>query len=152
MKITRLFDLQDHIANNFPDKEDVFAGKENGEWVKVGIGAYRQKSEAIANYLIEKGIKPGDTIATISGNRPEWNLLDMAIMISGAVHVPIYPTVSESDYKYILNHAEVRMVFVEGTELLRKIEHILPQIDSIQGVFTFNDIDKYENVKALIQK
>lgn len=152
MKINRLFDLQDHIAENFPDKEDVFAGKKDSEWVKLSIDDYKRKSNAIASYLIEKGIQPGDTVATISNNRPEWNLLDMGIMISGAVHVPIYPTISESDYKYILNHAEVKMVFVEGKELLRKIEHILPQVDSIVGVFTFNDIDKYQNVNTLIDE
>lgn len=151
MTIKRLFDLQDHILEHFPDKEDVFASKENKEWQKVSADAYREKSELIANALIEKGIRPGNKIATISNNRPEWNLLDMAIMIAGAVHVPIYPTISESDYKYILNHAEVKMVFLEGKELLRKIEHILPQIPSIQGVYTFKHIDDYPHVNTLIE-
>lgn len=151
MTIKRLFDLQDHILAHFPDKEDVFAGKENKEWQKISAKDYHTLTELIANALIEKGILPGDKIATISNNRPEWNLLDMAIMISGAVHVPIYPTISESDYKYILNHAEVKMVFVEGKELLKKIEHILPQIPTIQGVFTFKHIDDYPHVNTLIE-
>lgn len=150
MKLERLFDLHDHILHHFPDKEDVFAGKENGEWKKISAQQYRDKSLQIANALIHKGIKPGDKIATISNNRPEWNLLDMAIMITGAVHVPIYPTISESDYKYILNHAEVKLVFVEGKELLSKIEHVLPQIPGITGVYTFNNIDEYPDVDALI--
>jgi len=150
MKIERLFDLQDHILQHFPEREDVFAGKENGSWQKISARQYREISIQLANALIHQGIVPGDKIATISGNRPEWNLLDMAIMISGAVHVPIYPTISEADYKYILNHGEVKMVFVEGKELLKKIEHVLPQMPGIKGVYTFNNIDEYPHVDKLI--
>lgn len=150
MKINRLFDLQDYILKSYPAKEDLLAGKENGQWKKIGSQEYKDLTLLVANGLIEKGIKPGDKIATISNNRPEWNLLDMAIMRVGAIHVPIYPTVSESDYKYILSHAEVKLVFVEGKELLRKIDHILPQIPTIMDVYTFKKIDDRKFVEELL--
>ena len=100
----------------------------------------------ISYAFIKLGIQKGDKIATTTQNRPEWNFLDTGILQVGAVHVPIYPTISESDYKYILKHAEVKFVFVAGKELLAKIEHILPEIPSIEDVYTFN---KTENVKHL---
>jgi long-chain acyl-CoA synthetase len=105
----------------------------------------------VASGLIEIGTVPGDKIASISNNRPEWNIIDMAIMQIGAIHIPIYPTISESDYTYILNHAEVKYVFVEGKELLRKIEHILPNIPSMKGVFTFRKLDEHKFFGELVE-
>jgi long-chain acyl-CoA synthetase len=74
----------------------------------------------------------------------------MAVQQVGAVHVPIYPTISESDYKYILSHAGVKYVFVSGIELLRKIQHILPDIPAIQGVFTYKDWHEVKHLNELI--
>ncbi|MDZ7775560.1 MAG: hypothetical protein U5L09_08155 [Bacteroidales bacterium] len=64
MKIERLFDLQDHILQHFPEKDDVFAGKENGSWQKISARQYREISIQLANALIHQGIVPGDKIAT----------------------------------------------------------------------------------------
>jgi long-chain acyl-CoA synthetase len=75
----------------------------------------------------------------------------MAILQVGAIHVPIYPTISESDYKYILSHAEVRYVFVSGMELLRKIQHILPEVPSIQGIYTYRDHHELKHLTELIE-
>ena len=67
--------------------------------------------------MLYNGVKKGDTIAIISSNRSEYNIVDMAAMQIGAIPVPIYPTISESDYRYILNHAEITFIFLEGEEL-----------------------------------
>ena len=77
-----------------------------------------------------------DSVATITPNRPEWNFLDMAIMQIGALHVAIYPTISESDYRYIFDDANVKLVFVAGWDLLRKITQILddkPDLKAARG-------------------
>ncbi len=120
MEIKRLFDILPHCKSSYKPKPDVLAGKENGEWVKYGIDYYIETANNISYGLLKLGVKNGDKIATISNNRPEWNFLDMGISQIGAIHVPIYPTISESDYQYILNHAEVQYVFVSGMDLLRK--------------------------------
>ena len=124
MEVTRLFDILPHYATYFP-KEDALCGKENGIWVPYSTKQYIEKANYISYGLMQLGIKKGDKIASISNNRPEWNLLDMGIIQLGAIHVSIYPTISETDYEYILNHADVKMVFVSGWELLRKIENII---------------------------
>jgi len=150
MEATRIFDLLPRHAQLYKPKEDVLAGKENGKWVKYDLKAYRQTADNISKGLLELGIKKGDKIATISNNRPEWNMIDMGIMQAGAVHVPIYPTISEDDYRYILKHAGVKYVFVSGKDLLRKIQHILPEIDNILGIFTIKKIDEHQPLSKLI--
>jgi long-chain acyl-CoA synthetase len=153
MEITRLFDLMYHFKEAFP-KDDALAGKENGTWKKYSTDQYIEIATSISYGLMQLGIKKGDRIATITFNRPEWNFLDMAIMQIGAVHVPIYPTISESDYQYILNHAEVKMVFVAGWELLRKIEHLLPSIPSLnekEMVYTFKNLRGYKHLTEIIE-
>ncbi|MCD4683046.1 MAG: long-chain fatty acid--CoA ligase [Bacteroidales bacterium] len=150
MEVTRIFDLPPRYKNKFKPKDDAVAGKEDGEWKKYSIDHYIETANNISYALLKLGVKKGDKIATITQNRPEWNFLDTGILQIGAVHVPIYPTISESDYKYILKHAEVKFVFVAGKELLAKIEHILPEIPAIEGVYTFKKMEKVKHLQELI--
>ena len=67
------------------------------------------------------GIQPGDKIALIShNNRPEWNIMDMCVLQTGAVDVPVYPTISPSDYVYIFNDASIKYCFVGHGDFGRK--------------------------------
>jgi long-chain acyl-CoA synthetase len=150
MEVTRIFDLLPYYKQKFKPKDDVLAGKENGKWIKYSIDQYIEAATNISYGLLKLGVKPGDKIATISNNRPEWNFVDMGILQIGAVHVPVYPTISESDYKYILNHSEVKYVFISGKEILRKIEAILPGIPGILGVYTFKAVDDIKHLDELI--
>lgn len=149
-KVTRLFDILPYYKESYKPKSDVLAGKEDGVWVKYNIDEYIEKAKNISYGLLKLGVKPGDKIATISNNRPEWNFLDMGVLQIGAIHTPIYPTISEADYKYILEHAEVKIVFVAGQELLSKIEHILPDVPGIKGLYTFKDIATEKHLNDLI--
>jgi long-chain acyl-CoA synthetase len=150
MEVTRIFDLLPYHEATFKPKEDVIASKENGEWSKHSIKQYREIVDNISYGFLALGVQPGDKIAQISSNRAEWNFVDMAILQVGAIHVPIYATISESDYKYILSHSEVTYVFISGQELLRKIEHILPEITNIKGVFTYKDHHEHKHLNELI--
>ncbi len=151
MEVTRIFDLLPYYEEKFKPKDDVIASKENGEWVKYSIRQYREMADSISYGFLSLGVQPGDKIAQISPNRVEWNIVDMAILQAGAIHVPIYPTISESDYKYILNHAEVKYVFVSGMELLRKIQHILPEVPSLLGVYTYKDHHELKHLSELVE-
>jgi long-chain acyl-CoA synthetase len=140
-QVTRLFDLLPHIRGSYQKKDDLIAGKENGAWVKYSIDDYIEMSDYVSYGLLALGVQKGDKIATISGSRPEWNFVDMGILQAGAIHVPVYPTISESDYRYILAHAEVKYVFVSGWDTYRKIEHIVGEIPSLKGVYTFKETE-----------
>ena len=136
MAIERLFDLLPHYANSFDPKDDVLAYKEDGIWKKIDIQKYKRNVDLLSYGLLKLGIKKGDKVATIMNNRPEWNYLDFAIMHTGAIHVPIYPTISKSDYQYIFCHAEIRFVFVAGDEMAKKIREIVDLCPSVEEVFT----------------
>ncbi len=151
MEVTRLFDLLPHYAMHFP-REDALCGKENGVWKHYSTKQYVNIVNHISYGLMQLGIKKGDKIASISAGRPEWNFLDMAILQLGAIHVPIYPTISENDYKYILHHADVKMVFVSGWDILRKIENILSEIPQLKdNVYTFRNLRGYRHLNEVIE-
>ncbi|MCQ2285561.1 MAG: long-chain fatty acid--CoA ligase [Bacteroidales bacterium] len=151
MEVTRIFDLLPHYAEHYPN-EDALCGKENGIWTPYSINQYIDKVNAISHGLLRLGIKKGDRIASISNNRPEWNFLDMAILQVGAIHVSIYPTISENDYKFILHDAGVKLVFVSGWELLRKIENILSEIPELDGnIYTFRNLRGYKHLNEIIE-
>jgi len=151
MEIRRIFDILPHYLSSFKPKDDVLAAKENGSWVKYNIHQYIEIVDLISKGFLAMGVQKGDRIAQISANRAEWNFIDMAILQVGAIHVPIYPTISEADYTYILGHAEVQYVFVSGMDLLRKIKHILPDIPSIKDVFTYKDHHELRHLNELIE-
>jgi long-chain acyl-CoA synthetase len=150
MEVTRIFDILPYALEKYPNQEVALASKQAGVWKKYNMHEYIEATNNISYGLIQLGIQKKDKIAIISNSRPEWNMLDMAIMQVGAITVPIYPTISQSDYRYILNHAEIKYVFVEGKELIRKIDAILPEIPSIKDIYTFKETDNFKNLNELI--
>ncbi|MDP4290129.1 MAG: long-chain fatty acid--CoA ligase [Bacteroidota bacterium] len=137
MQLTRIFDLLPRYAEQFGDKPDVVAAKENGQWRGYSLTEYRRAADEISYALIKLGVQPGDRIASISNNRPEWNFLDIGMMQVGAIHIPIYPTISEDEYRYILTHAEVKYVFISSDEIYRRISPVVAEVPFIQEVFRF---------------
>lgn len=149
-EITRIFDLLPNYVASFKPKDDALAVKEDGIWKKFSIEQYIQASDNLTYGLLALGVKPGDTIATITNNRPEWNFLDMAIMQAGAIHVPVYPTISPADYQYIFNHAGVRYIFVAGEELSKRIREAAGFCPDVKEVFTFKQRADFRNVYDLM--
>lgn len=148
--VTRLFDILPHYLKSYKPKDDVLAGKDNGQWVKYSINQYISAADNISFGLLKLGLLPGDNVATISGGRPEWNLVDMGIQQAGALHVPIYPTISEKDYKYILAHAGVKVIFVSGWDTYRKIEHIVGELEGLLGIYCFKETEGVKHLGELI--
>jgi long-chain acyl-CoA synthetase len=144
MKITRIFDLLDQNDQRFDKDAVVLAGKKDGIWSTYTSKEFREHVDGLSMGLLKLGLKKGDKVATIIYNCPEWNFFDFALMQIGAIQVPIYPTISESNYSYILKEAEVKLVIVSNEEIYSKIRTILPKIDSIEGVYS---IEKTEGVK-----
>ena len=149
--IKRVFDLLPHYKEKFPDQKVALAGKVNGKWREYSIDEYIELTNLMSGALIELGIQKHDTIAVISNNRPEWNILDMAVTQVGAVMVPIYPTISEADYKIILNNCEAKICVLEGIAVMNKIEAIWPETPTLKQIYTFIDRGKYGYFDTLIQ-
>ena len=151
MEVRRVFDLLAHYKEKYPDQQVALAGKVNGEWRKYSIDEYIEQTNIISGALIELGVQPQDKVAVISNNRPEWNILDMAITQIGAVMVPIYPTISEADYKIILNNCEAGICIVEGIAVMNKIEAIWPETPTLKKLYTFIDRGKYPFFANLLE-
>jgi long-chain acyl-CoA synthetase len=135
---TRLFDFIFYQLEHFP-KSDSLAGKVNGVWEKYSTREVINLANALSTGLLKQGIKPGDKVAIISNNRPEWVIADLAILQIGAINVPVYPTISENDYKFIFNDSEVKIAFVSDEELLTKVRNIKSDVPTLQGIYTFNE-------------
>lgn len=148
--ITRLFDFPYYQLSkqNLPD---ALVTKYNGEWIKTSTQEYIDKANTVSRALLRMGIQKDDKIAIISSNnRTEWNIMDIGVLQTGAQTVPIYPTISEDDYQYILNHAEAKFCFVSDTEVLEKLNLIKHNIPSLTDVFSFNEIEGCRNWKELL--
>ncbi len=139
-EITRTFDLLDHLVENFP-KDDILAGKVNGEWVKYSSHDYYKYAHYLAYGLCEMGLKEGDRVVTMSANCPEWNFIDMALAMSGIIHVPIYPTLSADNYEYILRHSEATAIFVSTKVLLGRLKPAIDRLEQKPQLFTLANIE-----------
>ena len=151
MEIKRVFDLLDNYVEKYPNQEVALAGKKNGQWVKYSSKSYHEHAMILSYALIELGIEKGDKVAMILTNRPEWNMLDMAISQVGAITVPIYPTISEEDYRYILSDCDAKMVVIDGVSVMNKVTNILPDAPNVKLVYTMLDREKYPYFDQLLQ-
>ncbi len=108
--------------------------------------------DRISRGLIALGMQPGDKVALIAhNNRCEWNLMDHGILQAGGIDVPIYPTMTEQDYTYILNHSESKWCFVSNKELYDKVKSIEGEVPGLQGVYTFEDVAGAPNWREVEQ-
>lgn len=149
MRIQRIFDLLDWMVEQFP-REDALAGKRNGVWEKYSTEEYYKYSHLLAYGLYEMGVRKGDRIVTISNNRPEWNFLDMAIGILGAVHIPVYPTLAPDSYYYIFHHCEPRMMVISNASQLRKIQPALDRMTPAPDLYTFDEVPGQKRVSDIL--
>lgn len=143
----RLFDVISYQLANYP-KEDMLAGKENGQWKKYSTKEVADLTLRFSSGLLKLGVRPGikkneekDKIAIISPNRPEWIITDLACQQLGAVLTPIYPTISETELAYVLNDAEARILFVSDKDLLAKVNAMRDKFPTIREIFTFNKVE-----------
>ena len=150
-KETRIFDILNVYTEKWPEQKVALARKENGEWRKYSPAEYQELTRKVSYALIELGIQPKDKVAIISGNRPEWNILDMAIMQIGAIDVPIYPTISKEDYRYILDNCDARMVVLEGVAVMNKVEEVRADIPKLEYLYTFQNREKYPYFAQLVE-
>lgn len=168
--IRRLFDLLELYANEYSSKPDAFNFKKDGIWQKYSAGDYVSYSDLLSLGLLSLGIGRGDRIATIMNNCPEWNFFDMGILQVGAAQVPLYPAMSEENYHYILNDAQVKLIIISNSTIYHRIKNILPENCSVKNIYSiekvkglrqwkeilelgkkFPNLEEFENIKKSIQ-
>ena len=139
MAIRRLFDFLDYQLEYHPQPICLATKKDSG-WEKFSTQDVKNVTEDVACGLLKMGVQPGDKVAIASTtNRAEWNFIDLACLMIGAIDVPVYPTISEKDYKFIFSQSEVKLCFVSDKPLYDKMVSIKNEVPTLEDVFIFDD-------------
>ena len=147
---TRLFDcIEWHLERGAT--HTVMAAKEDGIWKEYSLEELSETVNKLSAGLLKMGLGNGDNtpegrdkIAVIAKNRPEWLMLDLAVQQIGAVLTPVYPTISQSELEFILQDAQVKVIFVNDKKLAEKVNVMRANLPDLQEIFSF---DKTENIK-----
>ncbi len=146
--ISRIFDLLEHYPEEDTDRE-VFAHRSSRGWKYLSLKDYRKNASFLSRAFIGR-LDKGDRIATVSTNRWEWNIVDMAAAMAGMVHVPIYPTICIEEFRHILIHAGVRFLFVSNSELFKKLKPLQEEINSLEQIYSFEKLKYCPSWRELI--
>ena len=154
----RLFDcIAEQLKNG--GKESMFAAKEGGQWRKYPAAEVKGITDQLSAGLLASGysgsdmsLEGRDKIAILAKNRPEWMFLDLAVQQTGAVLVPLYPTIHINDLEFVLNDAQVKAVFVNDEDLFRKVQHVRARVSSIREIYSFEHVEGALHWKELLAK
>jgi long-chain acyl-CoA synthetase len=153
---TRLFDCLDLLLQKGA-LPDLLAAKELGEWKQYSTQDVKRVVDGLTAGLLRHGItyndgsvEGRDKIAIISKNRPEWLMLDMAVQQSGAILVPVYPTIHINELEFILNDAQVKMIFVNDRDGLEKISLLRSRVPTLTQIYSFEKLDQISHWSELV--
>jgi long-chain acyl-CoA synthetase len=144
----RLFDIPYFQLEKHP-RADAFTSKINSTWVPISTEQFLEKVNLLSRGLIARGVKPNDIIALVSGNRPEWNMVDFAVQQVGAILVPVYPNISSNDYQFIFNDAAIKFCFVGNEEILEKIAPLQSALPELEEIYSFYEMKSATNWVSL---
>ena len=150
-EVTRIFDLLELYKDEYRSITDLLNVKKDGAWVKYSAADYVNYSRWVSLGLLSLGIGKGTRVATLMVNCPEWNFIDMGLLQIGAVQVPIYPTISEDNYRYIFKDAEIEYLVFSDLVIYQRIARVLPEITGLKGVFSIEQVDGIRNWKEILE-
>ena len=148
--VTRTFDILERALRMFP-RADAVGGKNGNEWYVFSTEEYYQKAHQFALGMMALGLQKGDKVATVTNNRPEWNFADMGLAMIGAVHVPIYPSIGEEEYSYILKHSESKYLIVGDSKLFDKLKPVVSEISSVHDIYAFEEVAGAKNYDEILK-
>ncbi len=136
---TRIFDLLTHQIKHHP-QPDTLAYKVGGEWRKYSALEIAGIVRALAAGLHAAGIGPGDRVAnSTETNLPAWNFIDLAVLSIGAVHVPIYPTLTAEEFRFILEDSGAKFIFVSTGALRAKVAGMIDRLPALEAIYPYDD-------------
>ena len=150
MEITRVFDILDLHKTQY-QKNDILSAKENKQWKKYSCTDLVNYSNYVSAGLLAMGLTDKDKIGILSNNRPEWNFCDFGAQQANIVTVPVYPTISNDDLKYIINHAEVTLLFISDKNILAKLTQLEKEIPTVKHIVSFNKIENVMHFSDFIE-
>ena len=134
-----------HLAQMVRNKARQYGGKtalrvkSAGQWKDISYESLGEQVRAAAKALLEMGVKEGEMVGIFSQNQPEWTIADCGILSVRAVSVPIYATNTARQAEYIVNDAEIRIIFVGGAEQYEKIKSFFDGSPYLKKIIVFDD-------------
>ncbi len=98
-------------------------------WNEIGGAAARLRAG-----LVAAGIRPGDRVAILAENSPQWVIADQAVLGMGGVVVPLYTTIAAEETAHVLNDSGARLIAIKGAEALKKILALAPSIPKLERI------------------
>jgi len=120
------------------NKPNTVSEKRGGKWIHISAAEFAGRVRHIALGLADAGIRPGDRVALISENRPEWSIADLAILSACAVTVPLYTTQSVDQVEYILRDSGARALIISGGRVLKHARKGFEQVEQLEQVIVFD--------------
>ncbi|HEX6145067.1 MAG TPA: AMP-binding protein [Geminicoccaceae bacterium] len=114
--------------------------KRAGVWQPWSWRRASEEALALARALCASGIEPGDRVVIVSENRPEWAILDLAILAAGAITVPAYTTNTTADHAYLIGHSGARGVVVSGLRLAERLLPALREVGRLRVLLTIDPV------------
>lgn len=143
--MNRVFDL---LYNNALTDQVAFGYKKKGEWTTISFKEYAQKAEYLASFFLSIGIKKETKVASICYNRPDWNILDMALLQIGAIHVSLFPNFNLDDFKHSIDYTDAEFVFAESKLVYNQVKKL--NLPKVKEIYTFNKIIETKSIQELI--
>src|ERR1051325_4014822 len=122
------------------NKQDALNHRTDGKWINITAATFVERVKNVALGLATLGIRPGDRIALLSENRPEWSIADLAILSLGAINVPIYTTQALDQVDYILSDSGARAIFISNRRLYKHIKPVLDKRPLEHLIFFEEDV------------
>ncbi|MDH7552124.1 MAG: long-chain fatty acid--CoA ligase [Spirochaetota bacterium] len=113
--------------------------KPKDSWVEFTWKQFGDMVHNTSKALIECGIGEQETVGIFSQNMPQWSIADIGSLCIRAIPVPIYATNTAKQAEYIINHAEIKVIFVGDAEQYSKVMQILPDNKFLQKVIVFKE-------------
>ena len=149
MNVERTFDLLARYRENFV-KEDALCAKQDGAWIKYSTDDYVNFAYHFSYGLLDMGMKKGEKIITVSGNRPEWNFVDMGMAMIGVIHVPVFTSLNTDEYKHIIEHSEASLILVSDKKLYRVLAPAAAACNRPVQMYSFDEIEGVKNWKEIV--
>ncbi|HKO59886.1 MAG TPA: long-chain fatty acid--CoA ligase [Pyrinomonadaceae bacterium] len=121
------------------NRPDALNYKRGGNWVAISSTELLRRSRNIAAGLYSLGIRSGDRVAILSESRSEWTLADAGCLLVGAIDVPIYPTLTPGQVRYILNDSGARLLFVAQKHKFDEVREAVSSCPAVENVVFFED-------------
>lgn len=140
----RLFDLAFRQLDRYPNLS-IMSHKVAGEWKQISTESFLEEVNSLSRGLLELGVKPNEKVGLIADSSYEWHIIDFAIQQIGAVVVAIYPNITDADYQFIFNDAEIKLCIVSNKNLYKRLENIRESLYHLKYIFCIEESPEVRN-------